>query len=488
MNRVSTEIGALPRSGIFDRLPIGGYRLHFYLYFLDLATLTLISLTFYILPHIDDSTSLWLRHGIAVAIAMLVYSIFAFSNGMYDWRRFRHNLNNSYLAFGSVLFTFGTLLLIAFIFKISSDFSRLWLLSWFGGFCVYVLVSRVILAWFLSQPSRKDLFRRRAVILGGGKNGQEVLDHIVRFDGQDIFVIGFVDDRTTRAPLTDHNVPLLGGTAMIEQMVRERCVDLVIMALPWEAFDRINFLSQRLSSLGVDVYMAPDKLALHYADRPIYRFGGMPLLSLQDQPISEWNAVIKRIEDLCIVIPALILLSPLLAIVAIAIKLESKGDVFFIQERFGLNNEIIKVYKFRSMYTDMSDCHGRQQTIRNDPRVTRVGRVIRKTSFDELPQLVNVLLGNMSIVGPRPHPTGMQSDGHLLHDVLRDYASRHRVKPGLTGWAQCNGWRGETDTREKIVKRVEYDLYYIENWSVFLDLLTILKTVLLLFKSQERAY
>lgn len=164
-------------------------------------------------------------------------------------------------------------------------------------------------------------------------------------------------------------------------------------------------------------------------------------------------------------------------LVALAIKLDSPGPVLFRQKRYGYNNKLIEVFKFRSMYCDRADANAERQTTRNDDRITRVGRFIRKTSLDELPQLFNVLLGSMSMVGPRPHATATKAAGILFEDAVKEYTARHRVKPGITGWAQINGYRGETDTLEKIEKRVEYDLQYIENWSVWFDLYILFRTL-----------
>ncbi|TCT18694.1 undecaprenyl-phosphate glucose phosphotransferase [Thiobaca trueperi] len=461
---------------------------HLYLYFLDMAALIVSSLVVYVLLDISSSPETWLRYGLAVTLTMLAYSVFGFANGLYDWHRFHQQIKQPYVAFGGIIFGFGALILVIFAFKITADYSRLWLGFWLLTFAGYILISRVVLVWHLSSPASRNVRRRQAIILGAGENGREVLDHLIRFDDQDIRVIGFLDDRMTRLSDSYRGVPVLGATPLAESLICEQGIDLIIMALPWTAHERIDGLLQKLSSWAVDIYMAPDKLGLRYADRPVLRVGGMHVLSLKDRPISDWNAVVKRIEDLCLVIPALVLLSPLMVIVALAIRIESRGPVLFVQDRYGFNNNLIKVYKFRSMYTEMTDHHCERQTVKNDPRVTRVGRFIRYTSIDELPQLFNVIQGSMSVVGPRPHAKGTKSEGRLLEDVVSEYASRHRVKPGITGWAQCNGWRGETDTCEKIVKRVEHDLFYIENWSVFLDILIIVKTLLLLFKKQENAY
>jgi exopolysaccharide biosynthesis polyprenyl glycosylphosphotransferase len=193
------------------------------------------------------------------------------------------------------------------------------------------------------------------------------------------------------------------------------------------------------------------------------------------------------IEDQLLAITALVLTAPLLLLIAVAIKLDSSGPVFFKQKRFGFNDSVIQVWKFRSMRTECTDARAEVPTTKDDPRVTRVGRILRKSSLDELPQLINVVRGEMSVVGPRPHVIAGKARGQLYQDVVNCYAGRHKVKPGITGWAQVNGWRGETDTIEKIRKRVEHDMYYINNWSPWLDLYIILRTIRAVFCA-ENAY
>ena len=195
----------------------------------------------------------------------------------------------------------------------------------------------------------------------------------------------------------------------------------------------------------------------------------------------------KNTLDRAIALIAIVLLSPIMLAVALAVRFESKGPIFFRQKRFGFNNELVQVFKFRSMYTDMSDASASKLVTKGDPRVTKVGRIIRKTSLDELPQLFNVLQGQLSLVGPRPHATQAKAAGTLYDQVIDGYFSRHKVKPGITGWAQINGWRGETDTHEKLEQRVKHDLDYIDRWSLALDLYILAKTPMALLKI-ENAY
>jgi len=226
---------------------------------------------------------------------------------------------------------------------------------------------------------------------------------------------------------------------------------------------------------------------MRYRPRAYSYIGNVPFLDVFDKPLTDWGQLLKTIEDRVIAFLALAFLSPFIALIALAIRLDSKGPVFFRQRRYGFNNELIEVYKFRSMYVSASDATAAKLVTRGDPRVTRVGRILRKTSLDELPQLINVVKGELSLVGPRPHATHAKAQDELYTDVVEGYFARHKVKPGITGWAQINGWRGETDTIEKIHRRVEHDLYYIENWSIFFDLYILLRTPFALFDT-ENAY
>jgi exopolysaccharide biosynthesis polyprenyl glycosylphosphotransferase len=214
----------------------------------------------------------------------------------------------------------------------------------------------------------------------------------------------------------------------------------------------------------------------------------VPVLDVFDKPIADWDMVVKMVFDRVVGTLALIVLSPIMLLTAIAVKLDSRGPVFFRQKRYGFNNELIEVFKFRSMYVDQSDATAAKLVTKGDARVTRVGRFIRKTSLDELPQLFNVVFsGNLSLVGPRPHAVHAKAENQLYDEVVDGYFARHKVKPGITGWAQINGWRGETDTQDKIQRRVEHDLYYIENWSVLFDLYILFMTPVSLLKT-ENAY
>ena len=246
---------------------------------------------------------------------------------------------------------------------------------------------------------------------------------------------------------------------------------------------------KKLWVLPVDIRLAAHANKLRFRPRAYSYIGNVPVLDVLDKPITDWDVVMKWLFDRLVGGLMLVAALPLMAITALAIKLESRGPVFFKQKRYGFNNELIEVYKFRSMYVDQCDATASKLVQKDDPRVTRVGAFIRKTSLDELPQLINVVLkGNLSLVGPRPHAIHAKAENQLYDEAVDGYFARHRVKPGITGWAQVNGWRGETNTQEKIQRRVEHDLYYIENWSVLFDLYILAKTPIALMTQSENAY
>jgi Undecaprenyl-phosphate glucose phosphotransferase len=279
--------------------------------------------------------------------------------------------------------------------------------------------------------------------------------------------------------------PKLGNIDELVAFARGSRIDVIIVALPQAAESRVLQLLQKLWVLPADIKLSAHNNRLRFRPRTYSYIGNVPFIDLADKPIANWDYVRKWVFDKAMALIAVILLAPVMVLIALAIKLDSKGPVLFRQKRQGFNNELIEVLKFRSMYVDRSDADAVKLVTKDDDRVTRVGRLLRKTSLDELPQFFNVLKGDLSLVGPRPHALKAKAEDKLYHDVVDGYFARHRVKPGVTGWAQVNGWRGETDTEEKIQRRVEHDLYYIENWSVTLDLYILLMTPFALFKTQN---
>ncbi|WP_457936446.1 undecaprenyl-phosphate glucose phosphotransferase [Mesorhizobium sp. 10J20-29] len=385
----------------------------------------------------------------------------------------------------------GTLALFAvigFFVKISGEFSRVWFGGWFLSGLFLLIGPRLLLADLIKRWARNGTMERRAVIVGGGKGAETLIRSIEQQPYNDIRICGIFDDRDDkRSPPLVAGYPKLGTVPELIEFARIARIDMLIVSLPLTAETRVLSLLRKLWVLPVDIRLSAHSNQLQFRPRAYSYIGAVPLLDIFDKPINDWDSVAKRAFDIVFSLIGIVAFSPVMLATAIAIKLDSKGPVLFKQQRHGFNNEVIDVYKFRSMYTEMSDPTAKQTVTRNDPRVTRVGRFIRKTSIDELPQFFNALFGSLSLVGPRPHAIAAQSHNLLYNEVVDGYFARHRVKPGVTGWAQINGWRGEMDTDEKIRMRTEYDLYYIENWSLWLDLKILFLTPVRLLNT-ENAY
>ncbi|WP_375597672.1 undecaprenyl-phosphate glucose phosphotransferase [Devosia sp. Naph2] len=375
-----------------------------------------------------------------------------------------------------------------FFFKAGDMVSRVWLLSWFLSGAALLIVYRQILRGLVLRWTGQGRLKRRTVIVGGGADAAVLIEQIQSGADKDINLLGLFDDRIgERSPDVVSGYEKLGKVSDLIEFARRTPVDLVIVSMPLSAEKRVLDMLTQLWVLPVDIRLSAHMSKLRFTEKAYSYVGELPVLDMADRPISDWNLIFKWVFDKVVALTALVLLSPVMIIAAIAIKLESKGPVFFVQHRHGFNNELIRIYKFRSMRTDMLDAAAAKLVTKDDPRVTKVGKFIRRTSIDELPQLFNVLKGELSIVGPRPHALQAKAANQLYYEAVEGYFARHRVKPGMTGWAQINGWRGETDTIDKIMQRVNHDLYYIEHWSILFDLYIVVMTPLRLFTS-ENAY
>ncbi|TIL64564.1 undecaprenyl-phosphate glucose phosphotransferase [Mesorhizobium sp.] len=384
--------------------------------------------------------------------------------------------------------TFALMALTAFAMKMSQDYSRLVFGTWFVVGFMLIFGLRLLMSKLIRRWARDGRMERRAVIVGGGTAAEVLIRSVEKQPYNDIRICGIFDDRgDKRSPPIVAGYPKLGTVSELIEFARIARIDMLIVSLPLTAESRVLQLLKKLWVLPVDIRLSAHSNALRFRPRAYSYIGSVPMLDIFDRPINDWDSVAKRAFDIVFSIIGIIVFSPVMLATAIAIKLDSKGPVLFHQKRHGFNNEIIEVYKFRSMYTDKADPTARQTVTRNDPRVTRVGRFIRKTSIDELPQFFNSLFGSLSLVGPRPHAIAAQSHNLLYNEVVDGYFARHKVKPGVTGWAQINGWRGEMDTNEKIRMRTEYDLYYIENWSLLFDLRILFLTPIRLLNT-ENAY
>jgi Undecaprenyl-phosphate glucose phosphotransferase len=383
---------------------------------------------------------------------------------------------------------FALLLAGVFFLKVGQDFSRVWFAAWYVTGVIVLLGERLVVASFVRRWTQQGRLYRRAAIYGGGAISEKLIGELEIDVDSDIRITGVFDDRgDDRVDRVIAGYPRLGGLKQLVSFARSSRLDLVIVALPITAEKRVIEVTRALAVLPAEVKLPARSTELRFTPGTYSRVGNVAMIDLLEKPIADWGSVSKWAFDKIVGVLALILLAPLMLTVAAAIKFDSRGPALFRQKRYGFNNELIEVFKFRSMYTDRCDANATKLVTKDDPRVTRVGRFIRKTSMDELPQLFNVILGNLSLVGPRPHALEAKAAGDLYDEVVDGYFARHKVKPGITGWAQINGWRGETDTPEKIQKRVECDIYYIENWSLLLDTYILLKTPFALLKS-ENAY
>jgi Undecaprenyl-phosphate glucose phosphotransferase len=412
------------------------------------------------------------------------------ASDIYEVQVFRGQLRQMTRMMSAWAFVFLLFIGASFFAKLGGEVSRLWLSAFFFVGLSALIIERLLLRAMVRSWAREGRLDRRTIIVGADESGEKLVETLRVQADSDIDVLGVFDDRNDgRALDTCAGAAKLGKVDDIIEFARRTRVDLVLFALPISAETRILEMLKKLWVLPVDIRLSAHTNKLRFRPRAYSYLGKVPTLDVFEAPITDWDLVMKWLFDHVVGAIALLLLSPVMALVALAVKLDSPGPVLFRQKRFGFNNERIDVFKFRSLYHDQADPLASRVVTKNDSRVTRVGRFIRKTSLDELPQLFNVVFkSNLSLVGPRPHAVQGKVQTQLFDEAVDGYFARHRVKPGITGWAQINGWRGEIDNEEKIQKRVEFDLYYIENWSVLFDLYILLKTPLALIANNENAY
>lgn len=354
---------------------------------------------------------------------------------------------------------------------------RSWPFAWVAAATSLVAASRLPLGYCVRSWSARGRLARKVAVIGVGDFSREFIERL-QSEPNSYRVLGIYDDRRSRLPPTQSGVEVQGTVADLVLRSRHERIDVIVIALPLSAIERIKAIMDELGSTVADIVLTTDLAGLRF---PRAQFGGIgrnPVVTVREAPLKDWRALEKAAFDKAVGTLALLILSPVLLLTAALVKLESPGPVLFRQPRMGFNNRLFVCYKFRSMRHDMTDLLADKQTTRLDQRVTRVGRIIRKLSIDELPQIFNVLNGTMSLVGPRPHAPNTKAADRLFTEVVQQYALRHRVKPGITGWAQANGWRGETTTVDQIEQRVACDLFYIENWSLRLDLKIMAMTIL----------
>jgi Undecaprenyl-phosphate glucose phosphotransferase len=348
-------------------------------------------------------------------------------------------------------------------------------IAWLGMNAVALMILRGAGSYALALPRVNERIARKVAVIGCDDHAWRVASLCQAVDSKHICFLGIFSDDAARA----EGFSLSGSIEDLLQLSRDISLDDIIIAVPPHdhSADLVQDLRWRLRGVASEVYIMP-YLARTDDVLPVEMFGPLSLMVVQRRPLTHGQALRKRMLDLLLGSILLLMLFPVLTVIAVAIKLDSPGPVLFRQPRLGFNDRSFTVLKFRSMYANTSDLMAARQTSRQDPRVTRIGKWLRKLSLDELPQLFNVIAGDMSLVGPRPHAPHTRAGGQLLKDVMAEYIVRHQVKPGITGWAQVNGSRGELVTTEDLRRRVSYDLEYIQKWSIWLDVKIIALTIL----------
>lgn len=408
----------------------------------------------------------------------LTLSLLVFALTFPGRNRFRENLIAAGVDIASSwVMLIGILALCGYATRSIGYFEEEALLAWI----VITPFLQWIAVWIgqkiVKQSSARPENRRTAIVVGAGPLGVKVARALVASGDQGIDFVGYFDDRTDDRVHELASKQRLGGLKDVADYVRENGIREVFITLPLGSQPRIVELLEQVQGTTASLYFVPDVFGISIIQGRLQDMNGVPVVGICETPFTGTNELVKRMSDIVLASIIIVLISPILLILAIGVKLSSPGPIIFKQRRNGLDGEEIIVYKFRSMRAQDNGPVVRQAT-KNDPRITRFGAFIRRTSLDELPQFFNVLQGRMSIVGPRPHAVAHNEE---YRNLIKAYMVRHKVKPGITGWAQVNGHRGETDTIEKMQARVEYDLEYLRNWSLGLDLQIIVRTIRLVF-------
>ncbi len=363
---------------------------------------------------------------------------------------------------------------LGFITKTGDLYSRLWLAEWMLISLLSLIVSRFLLLYFLRLMRSHGLNERRVVIVGAGTMGKKLAETIQQALWTGFRIITFMDDAAADKPAQINDIPVMQTPSCLGQYLQSNQVDEVWITFPLQAEKRVKEILHQLRHSTMTTRYLLDIFGLDLLNHSVTDLAGFPVLTIRSSPMKGVNRVVKALEDRLVAAIILLFISPLMLLIALGVKLTSAGPVFFKQQRLGWDGKVIKVYKFRTMLMHTEHDGKVTQATQEDKRVTRLGKFLRRTSLDELPQFINVLQGRMSIVGPRPHAL---AHNEQYKDTIHVYMQRHCMKPGITGWAQINGWRGETDTLDKMQKRVEFDLYYINNWSLWFDLKIIMLTL-----------
>ncbi|MEJ2632448.1 MAG: undecaprenyl-phosphate glucose phosphotransferase [Acidihalobacter sp.] len=412
-----------------------------------------------------------LRYSVLMLIGGLLVAVLFPLLGVYGSWRARGLLAPALRVLGAWIVVFFLLFMLLVLAKQAETYSRVWMAVWFCLTTGLFVGLRIAVFAVLRALRRRGYNRRRAVLVGCGPLAGELYERASDLSWAGFEVVAVFDGGgPTRALTAVEPRPL----DELWEFVEHHEVDEIWIAVPLERGDRLREVLDRLRYCTANVRYVPDLFGLFLLNHGLSEILDMPMIDLTSSPMAGVNRLAKAIEDRGLALLILLLISPVMLVIALGVKLSSPGPVFFRQLRHGWDGREIEVLKFRSMYLHLEDNGLVSQAHLGDPRVTCFGAFLRRTSLDELPQFINVLQGSMSIVGPRPHAV---EHNEFFKNMIQGYMLRHKVKPGITGWAQVNGWRGETDTLEKMERRIEHDLYYIENWSLAFDLKIIFLTL-----------
>lgn len=416
---------------------------------------------------------------VAATIFTYIFSIIINStSGVYQTRRYISLLHELSRLLVSWFITVAWCASLAYLTKTGELFSRIWFVSWMFSALIVMIVGRIALHVSVNSMHNngRGVTKSLSVIVGAGDLGVRLLTSLKQRPWIQTEVIGFFDDDIKLVNKNISGIPVIGPTENLESQIEtlhKKNVGHVWIALPISAGNRIRELVESLTNTTTTIHLVPDIFGYSPLEYSLDDFDGLPVINLSGTPHTGTMRVVKEIEDKILGLISLLVFSPLMGIIAALVKLDSPGPILYKQQRYGLDGKEISVFKFRTMCV----CENGDSAIqakRNDPRVTKIGRFLRRSSLDELPQLFNVLAGNMSLVGPRPHPISLNEQ---YRNMISSYMLRHKVKPGITGWAQVNGWRGETETMDKMEKRIQYDVEYINRWSIWMDLKILFLTV-----------
>ena len=419
--------------------------------------LVLMIITFFISSYVFEQTSIYRRWRDG---KMLAY------------------IRDTFVGWGIIV---AILIFLGYATKLSYRYSEQVILTWFIVTPLALLVSHITVR-FIADQLRNSGGLRSAVIVGANDPSLKLVQRIKEFPYLLIDIRGYFDVRNEDR-IQDGIGSRIGDISEVASYARKHNIEMIFISLPMSAQPRIREILDDLHDTTASIYFLPDVYIFDLMQARFNNVGGIPVVAICESPFSGVDSVVKNVSDFVLASLILLLLSPLMLGIAMAVKLTSPGPAIFKQRRYGLNGEEIIVYKFRTMKVSEDGSRIEQAHI-NDPRITRIGAFLRRTSLDELPQFINVLQGRMSIVGPRPHAV---AHNELYRKLIRGYMLRHKVKPGITGWAQVNGLRGETEVLEKMQARIEHDLYYLKNWSIWLDLRIIMRTAWVVLR-RDNAY